>query len=260
MATLAGVTFLNQHLFQKVFGRSVEAIKGMRRRNDYRRLVATATIDLRAAPGEAQPSSSSPRLVTSPLCSPRKSSIGTSIQAAAASLIHVVREDNVWKYRAQQLATIAKAALRDEGIKRKLSTWFSDAFASPPADAPGTRGLRAEHQRPAPRSARRGGVRTPQESKKKYAAVQNLWKRNNGRTAQLVYVQHHRHRVTTLPTRTRNSRGARRTERQKQCRAGCGVPETAAYIIQSCWKTHGGRIRRHNAQCKSLAAAIQAQG
>lgn len=49
-ATEAGVTFLKQHLVGKVSGRSLEAIKGVRRRADYRIMVQAAVFDLRAAP------------------------------------------------------------------------------------------------------------------------------------------------------------------------------------------------------------------
>lgn len=71
------------------------------------------------------------------------------------------------------------------------------------------------------------------------------------------YVQHIHVRINSLPTRIRTSRGIRRPETTVRCRAGCNVTETAAHVIQSCHRTHGGRIKRHNAVCKVLASGLR---
>lgn len=52
-------------------------------------------------------------------------------------------------------------------------------------------------------------------------------------------------RINALPTRSRTSRG--RPEKERQCRAGCGVPETVNHIVQTCHRTHVCRMERHNA-------------
>ncbi|KAG7196446.1 hypothetical protein KM043_000117, partial [Ampulex compressa] len=74
------------------------------------------------------------------------------------------------------------------------------------------------------------------------------------------YVQYHHIRINSLPTRIRTSRGIRRENRELRCRAGCHVTETAAHIIQACHRTHGGRIKRHNAICKVVAAGLRDAG
>jgi hypothetical protein len=42
--------------------------------------------------------------------------------------------------------------------------------------------------------------------------------------------------------------------------AGCNSTETAAHIIQGCFRTYGGRVLRHNAVCKVLAAGLRNAG
>ncbi|KAG7196317.1 hypothetical protein KM043_000053, partial [Ampulex compressa] len=56
------------------------------------------------------------------------------------------------------------------------------------------------------------------------------------------------------------SRGIRRNAQVVQCRAGCQANETAAHIIQGCFRTHGGRILRHNAVCRILASGLRKSG
>lgn len=73
------------------------------------------------------------------------------------------------------------------------------------------------------------------------------------------YVQYNHVRINALPSRVRNSRG-RRADRDLNCRAGCGVAETTAHIIQSCVRTHGGRIKRHDAVCRILSNALNNKG
>lgn len=73
------------------------------------------------------------------------------------------------------------------------------------------------------------------------------------------YIQYHHTRINCLPTLIRTSRGQRRVHNNIKCRAGCASTETAAHIIQSCFRTHGGRIKRHNAVCKTLADHLRAR-
>lgn len=73
------------------------------------------------------------------------------------------------------------------------------------------------------------------------------------------YVQYVHVLINALPSAVRTSRG-RRESRVFRCRAGCNVTETTAHVIQGCFRTHGGRIRRHDAVCKILATSLQRRG
>lgn len=73
------------------------------------------------------------------------------------------------------------------------------------------------------------------------------------------YVQYHHVRINALPSRVRASRG-NREGRSTVCRAGCGVEETTAHIIQSCCRTHGGRILRHDSICHTVANSLRNSG
>lgn len=48
-----------------------------------------------------------------------------------------------------------------------------------------------------------------------------------------------------LPTRSRTSRG--RSAKDRMCRAGCNNVETLNHVLQNCPRTHGARIKRHDA-------------
>lgn len=70
------------------------------------------------------------------------------------------------------------------------------------------------------------------------------------------YVQHVHTRINALPSAVRTSRG-RRQGVSIRCRAGCNVTETTAHVIQSCFRTHGGRVLRHDAVAKMLAGSLR---
>jgi len=74
------------------------------------------------------------------------------------------------------------------------------------------------------------------------------------------YVQYVHVCANTLPTRMRTSRGVRRELYATRCRVGCHSTETAAHVIQGCFRTHGGRVLRHNAVCRVLAAGLKNAG
>jgi len=74
------------------------------------------------------------------------------------------------------------------------------------------------------------------------------------------FVQYVHVRANTLPTRIRTSRGMRREQYATRCRAGCNSTETAAHVIQGCFRTHGGRVLRHNAVCRILASGLRNAG
>ena len=74
------------------------------------------------------------------------------------------------------------------------------------------------------------------------------------------YINYHRVRSGSLPSRIRLSRGERRQALDVGCRAGCGDDETAAHIVQNCWRTHGGRVHRHDAVCSMAARALMDRG
>ena len=58
------------------------------------------------------------------------------------------------------------------------------------------------------------------------------------------FVNFMRLRINAMPTRSRLSRGRRR---DRTCRAGCGYVETTNHVLQICHRTHGMRIKRHDA-------------
>ncbi|CAB0043078.1 unnamed protein product [Trichogramma brassicae] len=74
------------------------------------------------------------------------------------------------------------------------------------------------------------------------------------------YVAYHRVRIGALPTRVRTTRGQNDREALMMCRAGCNVTETAAHVVQSCHRTHGGRVLRHDAICRIAASGLQKAG
>lgn len=59
------------------------------------------------------------------------------------------------------------------------------------------------------------------------------------------YINCNKLRINALPCRSRVSRG--RPTNDRFCRAGCPRIEDLAHILQSCPRTHGKRVARHNA-------------
>uniref|UniRef100_A0A6V7KNU3 Reverse transcriptase domain-containing protein n=1 Tax=Bracon brevicornis TaxID=1563983 RepID=A0A6V7KNU3_9HYME len=74
------------------------------------------------------------------------------------------------------------------------------------------------------------------------------------------YVQNIRTRINALPSKMRTTRGLRRQEQLTKCRAGCGEDETTAHIIQRCFRTHGGRVLRHDAVVNKTAELLENRG
>ena len=74
------------------------------------------------------------------------------------------------------------------------------------------------------------------------------------------YIQYNHIHINCLPTRVRTSRGRRANGENQTCRAGCNITETATHVIQNCFRTHGGRVLRHNAVYKILANGLRQKG
>lgn len=74
------------------------------------------------------------------------------------------------------------------------------------------------------------------------------------------WLQYLRVWINALPSRIRTTRGSRRHQEDVLCRGGCGVQETAAHIVQQCFRTHGGRVMRHDAVASILATELQRGG
>lgn len=72
------------------------------------------------------------------------------------------------------------------------------------------------------------------------------------------YVHYHHIRANCIPSRARVSRG--RDGRNVRCRAGCPEIETSAHCVQRCFRTHGGRILRHNDLCRRVGGFLQQKG
>ncbi|GBO40185.1 Retrovirus-related Pol polyprotein from type-2 retrotransposable element R2DM, partial [Araneus ventricosus] len=65
-------------------------------------------------------------------------------------------------------------------------------------------------------------------------------------------------RINALPTRTRTSRG--RPNKIRSCRAGCAALETPNHVVQQCFRSHGLRIKRHNAIAHYICRSLQQKG
>ncbi|GBN57612.1 Retrovirus-related Pol polyprotein from type-2 retrotransposable element R2DM, partial [Araneus ventricosus] len=65
-------------------------------------------------------------------------------------------------------------------------------------------------------------------------------------------------RINALPTRTRTSRG--RPNKIRSCRAGCAALETPNHVVQQCFRSHGLRIKRHNAIANYICRSLQQKG
>lgn len=64
-------------------------------------------------------------------------------------------------------------------------------------------------------------------------------------------------RINALPTASRTARG--RTK-DRRCRAGCAAQETLNHVLQHCHRTHGGRVKRHDAVLAYLQRRIKRSG
>lgn len=71
------------------------------------------------------------------------------------------------------------------------------------------------------------------------------------------FVQFVRLHAGCLPSRMRRARGRRAESGPLWCRAGCPRAETVAHIVQACHVSKGGRILRHHAVVRVLAAAFE---
>lgn len=64
-------------------------------------------------------------------------------------------------------------------------------------------------------------------------------------------------RIGAIPTRSRTTRGR---YADRRCRAGCAAQETLNHIVQHCHRTHGMRIKRHDAIAAYIARNMRRQG
>lgn len=62
-----------------------------------------------------------------------------------------------------------------------------------------------------------------------------------------------RARINALPTKARRNRGR---EGDRRCRAGCAAIETANHVSQTCFRTHGSRVKRHDAIVAYIARGL----
>lgn len=65
-------------------------------------------------------------------------------------------------------------------------------------------------------------------------------------------------RLGVLYSRSRATRG--RPSQDRRCSRGCGQPETLNHIVQSCYATHGFRIKRHDHLCNYIGRALTNKG
>lgn len=70
------------------------------------------------------------------------------------------------------------------------------------------------------------------------------------------FVQSCKLRINALPTKSRTSRGR---PKERLCRAGCNKSETLNHVLQQCHRTHGPRIKRHDAIASYIARSLEKQ-
>lgn len=85
------------------------------------------------------------------------------------------------------------------------------------------------------------------------------WVRNTLAITGSDYVHFHQLRIDSMPSRARSNRGSSRVG-PTNCRAGCNKTETAYHAIQQCFRTHGGRIIRHDKVCKAVGTYLRGKG
>lgn len=85
------------------------------------------------------------------------------------------------------------------------------------------------------------------------------WVRSTQAITGSDYIHFHQLRIDCLPSRARCNRGTSRTG-PTGCRAGCSKTETAYHAIQQCFRTHGGRIKRHDNVCSTLGGHMKSSG
>ena len=71
------------------------------------------------------------------------------------------------------------------------------------------------------------------------------------------YVNMCKLRINAMPTLSRTLKGR---VRDRSCRGGCGPIETSNHVIQVCHRTHGVRIKRHDAICSFVSKRLTADG
>ncbi|CAL7932861.1 unnamed protein product, partial [Xylocopa violacea] len=156
----------------------------------------------------------------------RLSSLGMSRQASARTPGNFL-EKEIQKQRER---------LNDHGVVRSSNSLLARKWSNLLYNSPDGAGLRES-------------VRTP---------GQNSWIGDgtmflSGRD----YINFIKLRFNALPTRSRTTRG-RRSDRN--CRGGCLLVETLNHVLQICHRTHGARIKRHNALVSYTSRALDQQG
>ncbi|KAF8774010.1 Retrovirus-related Pol polyprotein type-2 like protein [Argiope bruennichi] len=90
-------------------------------------------------------------------------------------------------------------------------------------------------------------------------AGQHTWVSNgtflvNGRD----YINMIKARINALSTRTRTAR--ERPNKPRNCQAGCAALEIPNHVVQQCFRTHGLRIKRHNAIYNYISRSFNRRG
>lgn len=181
LATRRGVRFLNQHLLTVVPGRTLEAIKGMRRFDRYRRLVAAALDVLSEGSSDDSTylSASSTEIGDGNICSAdvdegRVSSLPASQRSAyndhRAAIEQLIRSaENIHGWDAPNLIAVARGVLDGApGDEERIAHWIAVVF---PPVLRRPRSLRYRLVNP------RRGLRRRIE----YAGVQRMYRSNMSR-------------------------------------------------------------------------------
>lgn len=85
------------------------------------------------------------------------------------------------------------------------------------------------------------------------------WLRNDPSLAAKDFIHFNKLRINAIPSKARSNRGRPRAD-SNRCRAGCSQIETPYHTIQQCFRTHGGRVMRHDAVVKFMASCLKEKG
>lgn len=85
------------------------------------------------------------------------------------------------------------------------------------------------------------------------------WLNNDPSLAAKDFIHFNKLRINAIPSKARSNRGRARTD-DNRCRAGCIQVETPYHTIQQCFRTHGGRVLRHDAVVKFMASCLREKG
>lgn len=182
-ATSAGILFINQHLQEKFPNRTLEAIKGKRRQEAYRKMVHAFCQEVSAishTDDEGQGSSvimtrvAEPAIETStgtPIPASQEQEVIGKVQSVVEELVEYVGRFRSWEVRSLQ--TVARDFLAGRTDVHAIERWLGKVFPLPGCCPPSRRVMTRQHS---PHNNNQGSKK--QMRVREYALVQSLYKKN----------------------------------------------------------------------------------